>query len=161
MIKKLSEFKCACWRCCEGGQGSCPDGEGAYYAMKRTLEDAGIEPEKVDYINAHGTSTQLNDEMETRAIKKLFKEYAYKIGVSSIKSMVGHLLGAAGGVEAVATVLSIRDKVMPPTTNYENPDPECDLDYVPNESRPAKINYALSNSFGFGGHNACLLFKKI
>lgn len=139
----------------------CPDGEGAYRAMKWALEDAEVNPEEVDYINAHGTSTELNDKMETQAIKKLFKEHAYKVGVSSIKSMIGHLLGAAGGVEAVATVLSIRDQVMPPTINYQYPDPECDLDYVPNQSRKAKINYALSNSFGFGGHNACLLFKKI
>jgi 3-oxoacyl-[acyl-carrier-protein] synthase II len=139
----------------------CPDGEGAYFAMKWALEDAGVNPEDVDYINAHGTSTQLNDKMETQAIKRLFGDHAYKLGVSSIKSMVGHLLGAAGGVEAVATVLAIRDQVMPPTINYEYPDPECDLDYVPNEARKGEIEYALSNSFGFGGHNACLLFKRI
>ncbi|MDP8234322.1 MAG: beta-ketoacyl-ACP synthase II [Candidatus Saelkia tenebricola] len=138
-----------------------PNGEGAYYAMKLALEDSGVNPEDVDYINAHGTSTQLNDRMETAAIKRLFKDNAYKIGVSSIKSMVGHLLGASGGVEALACVLAIRDQVIPATINYEYPDPDCDLDYVPNESRGSKINYVISNSFGFGGHNACLVFKKV
>lgn len=138
-----------------------PDGNGAYLAMKWALEDANINPDEVDYINAHGTSTQLNDKIETLAIKKLLKDHAYKIGVSSIKSMIGHLIGAAGGVEAVATVLAVKHQVMPPTINYEYPDPDCDLDYVPNQAREGKINYALSNSFGFGGHNACLVFKKL
>ena len=138
-----------------------PQGEGAYYSMKTALEDAELNSDEIDYINAHGTSTQLNDKVETEAIKKLFKQRAYKIGVSSVKSMLGHLLGAAGGVEAVVSVLSLRDQVMPPTINYEYPDPECDLDYVPNQAREAKINYVLSNSLGFGGHNASLVFRKI
>jgi len=138
-----------------------PEGEGAYLAMKWAVEDAGVNPEDVDYINAHGTSTQLNDKVETLAIKKLLKDHAYKIGVSSIKSMIGHLIGAAGGVEAVATALAVKNQVIPPTINYEYPDPDCDLDYVPNQAREAKIECALSNSFGFGGHNACLVFKKV
>ncbi len=138
-----------------------PEGEGAYLAMKWAIEDAGINPEDIDYINAHGTSTQLNDKIETLAIKKLLKDHAYEIGISSIKSMIGHLIGAAGGVEAVATSLTVKNQVIPPTINYEYPDPECDLDYVPNEAREAKIEYALSNSFGFGGHNACLVFKRV
>jgi 3-oxoacyl-[acyl-carrier-protein] synthase II len=138
-----------------------PDGNGAYLAMKWAVEDANINPEEIDYINAHGTSTQLNDKIETLAIKKLLKNHAYKIGVSSIKSMIGHLIGAAGGVEAVATTLAVKHQVMPPTINYEYPDPDCDLDYVPNQAREAEIKYALSNSFGFGGHNACLVFKKM
>ncbi len=139
----------------------CPDGEGAYNSMKQALEDAKLNVEDVDYINAHGTSTELNDKMETIAIKRLFKSHAYNIGVSSIKSMVGHLLGAGGGVEAVASVLTIKDQVLPPTINYEYPDPECDLDYVPNAARSAKVEVVLSNSLGFGGHNACIVFKKI
>jgi len=138
-----------------------PEGQGAYLAMKWAVEDAGINPEDIDYINAHGTSTQLNDKIETLAIKKLFKEHAYEIGISSIKSMIGHLIGAAGGVEAVATALAVKNQVIPPTINYEYPDPDCDLDYVPNQAREAKVKYALSNSFGFGGHNACLVFKKV
>ncbi len=137
-----------------------PDGEGAARCMKLTLEDAGISPEEVDYINAHGTSTKYNDELETMAIKNVFGEHAYKLAVSSTKSMTGHLLGAAGGVEAVISTLSIYHGIVPPTTNLENPDPECDLDYVPNKARKMEVNYALSNSFGFGGTNACLLFKK-
>lgn len=136
------------------------DGEGAARAMRNALEDANVSPEAVDYINAHGTSTPMNDKIETKAIKDVFGEYAYKLAVSSTKSMTGHLLGAAGGVEAVITVKAIDDGVVPATINYETPDPECDLDYVPNESRKQDINIAISNSFGFGGHNASLVFKK-
>ena len=138
-----------------------PEGQGAYLAMKWAVEDAGINPEDIDYINAHGTSTPLNDKIETLAIKKLLKDHAYEIGVSSIKSMIGHLIGAAGGVEAVATALAVKNQVIPPTINYEYPDPDCDLDYVPNQAREAEVKYALSNSFGFGGHNACLVFRKV
>ncbi len=137
-----------------------PNGIGASLSMKSALKDAEISPEKVDYINAHGTSTQLNDKSETLAIKKVFGEKAYSIPISSIKSMTGHLLGAAGGVELAATALSIKEGIIPPTINYEFPDPECDLDYVPNEAREKEINIALSNSFGFGGHNATLVLKK-
>ena len=136
------------------------DGEGAARAMRNALEDANVSPEAVDYINAHGTSTPMNDKIETKAIKDVFGEHAYKLAVSSTKSMTGHLLGAAGGVEAVITVKAIDDGVVPATINYETPDPECDLDYVPNESRKQDINIAISNSFGFGGHNASLVFKK-
>ncbi len=136
------------------------DGEGAYQAMKRALEDGGVPPDEVDYINAHGTSTPFNDKIETLAIKRLFGEHASKIGISSTKSMMGHLLGAAGGVETGITALCLKDQVMTPTINYEFPDPECDLDYVPNKSRQAKIRYGLSNSFGFGGTNGTLLFKR-
>lgn len=138
----------------------CLDGDGAYRVMKNALEDAGVYPEEVEYINAHGTSTPYNDKIETLAVKRLFKEHAYKIGVNSTKSMTGHLLGAAGGFEAGITAMSIYNQIIPPTRNYENPDPECDLDYVPNKARPAEINYALSNSFGFGGTNGSLLLKK-
>ncbi len=137
-----------------------PEGLGAYEAMKRTLEDAGLQPEQVDYINAHGTSTRQNDQIETLAIKKLFGEHAYKLAISSTKSMLGHLLGAAGGVEAIITALALKHGVIPPTINYENPDPDCDLDYVPNVARKQQCNYALSNSFGFGGHNACLALAR-
>jgi len=137
-----------------------PGGEGAARCMSMSLRDAGVDPSEVDYINAHGTSTRYGDELETMAIKTVFKEHAYKLAVSSTKSMTGHLLGAAGGVEAVVCVLSIQNSMIPPTINLDNPDPECDLDYVPNRARPADINYAMSNSFGFGGTNACLLFKK-
>ena len=139
----------------------CADGEGAYMCMKLALEDAGVRPEEIDYINAHGTSTPLNDKSETLAIKRLFGEHAYKLKISSNKSMIGHLLGAAGAVEAVATVKSIQTGIIPPTINLENPDPECDLDYVPNKAIEYTVNYALSNSFGFGGTNACLLFKRL
>ena len=137
------------------------DGSGAAKAMQRALAKAGLSPDDVDYINAHGTSTQLNDVSETRAIKTVFGERAYDIPVSSTKSMHGHLLGAAGGVEAVLTILTLRTGVIPPTINYEVPDPECDLDYVPNEARKsdATLQVALSNSFGFGGYNACLCFR--
>lgn len=137
-----------------------PSGEGAARCMKSALKDAQVAPEEVNYINAHGTSTKYGDELETQAIKTVFGEHAYKLCVSSTKSMTGHLLGAAGGVEAIFTVLSVYEDIAPPTINLENPDPECDLDYVPNYSRKVNINYAMSNSFGFGGTNACLLFKK-
>ena len=135
-------------------------GSGARRVMQRTLKDAGIKPEQVGYINAHGTSTPYNDKFETLAIKDTFGEHAYKIPVSSTKSMTGHLLGAAGGIEAVFSALAIHRKVIPPTINYFNPDPDCDLDYVPNEPRPAEVDYVLSNSFGFGGTNAALMFKR-
>ena len=137
-----------------------PGGEGAARCMAMALKDAGIVPSEVDYINAHGTSTKYGDELETQAIKTVFKEHAYKVAISSTKSMIGHLLGAAGGVEAVICALSIHNGMVPPTINLDNPDPECDLDYVPNAARKADIRAALSNSFGFGGTNACLLFKK-
>ena len=136
------------------------DGEGAYQVMRKALEDGGIAPEAVGYINAHGTSTPYNDKIETLAIKRLFGEHAPRIGINSTKSMTGHLLGAAGGFETAAAVLCLKNQVMPPTINYEFPDPECDLDYVPNDSRPARIDYALSNSFGFGGTNGALVFKR-
>ncbi len=139
----------------------CVDGEGAIKAMRRALEDARINPEDVDYINAHGTSTKLNDVAETKAIKAVFGEHAYRLAVSSTKSMTGHLLGGAGALEAVATAKAIETGVVPPTINYEHPDPECDLDYVPNEAREMEVRYALSNSFGFGGHNAVLVFGKV
>jgi 3-oxoacyl-[acyl-carrier-protein] synthase II len=137
-----------------------PDGEGAARCMMNALHDAGIAPTDVDYINAHGTSTDLNDKYETQAIKRVFGDHASRLGVSSTKSMTGHLLGAAGGVEGAYTALAIDRQIMPPTINYEHPDPECDLDYVPNEARPATIRVALSNSFGFGGTNGTLVFKK-
>lgn len=137
-----------------------PGGEGAARCMAMAVRDAGVDFSVVDYINAHGTSTKHGDELETAAIKTVFMEHAYKIAVSSTKSMIGHLLGAAGGVEAVICVLSIFNDLVPPTINLDNPDPECDLDYVPHTSRKTPVRYALSNSFGFGGTNACLLFKK-
>lgn len=137
-----------------------PDGKSAARAISNALADGGVKPQEVDYINAHGTSTPLNDKVETLAIKKVFGDYAYKIPVSSNKSMIGHLLGAAGVVELIATILSMEKEMIPPTINYEFPDPECDLDYVPNKARPKKINIALSNSLGFGGHNATLVIRK-
>jgi 3-oxoacyl-[acyl-carrier-protein] synthase II len=136
------------------------DGDGGMRVMRAALSDAGIAPEQVDYINAHGTSTPYNDKLETLAIKRLFGEHARKLAISSTKSMTGHLLGAAGGLEAGITSLAIRHQVAPPTINYRTPDPECDLDYVPNQKRQAKIEYALSNSFGFGGTNGALLFRR-
>ena len=136
-------------------------GEGAYECMRIALEDAGIKPEEVDYINAHGTSTPLNDKVETMAIKQLFGNHAYRLKISSNKSMIGHMLGAAGAVEAVATIKTIEEGIIPPTINLENPDPECDLDYVPNEAVREEVKVALSNSFGFGGTNASLVFRKI
>ncbi len=134
-------------------------GSGAALAMARAIQKAGLRPEEVDYINAHGTSTVLNDEAETEAIKKVFGGYAYWLPISSTKSMTGHLLGAAGAVEAIVCVMTIRKGIIHPTINYEYPDPECDLDYVPNQARPNPVKVALSNSFGLGGHNACLLFR--
>lgn len=136
-----------------------PGGEGAARAMSKALAEAGIAAEKVDYINAHGTSTVPNDAAETAAIKQIFGAHAQQLMVSSTKSMTGHLLGAAGGIEAVACALAIKQGVVPPTINYEHPDPECDLDYVPNTAREATVRVAMSNSLGFGGHNACLLFR--
>ncbi|HHW21091.1 beta-ketoacyl-ACP synthase II [Thermodesulfovibrio thiophilus] len=137
-----------------------PAGTGGASCMKMALNDAGISPEEVDYINAHGTGTKQGDELETQAIKTVFGEHAYKLSVSSTKSMTGHLLGAAGGVEAIFTILSIYEDIVPPTINLDNPDPECDLDYVPYKPRKKQVRYAMSNSFGFGGTNASLLFKK-
>ncbi|MBM3253809.1 MAG: beta-ketoacyl-ACP synthase II [Candidatus Omnitrophica bacterium] len=137
----------------------CPDGKGAGNAMRMALEDAQLNPDDIDYINAHGTSTQLNDKIETLAIKDVFGDYAKKLAVSSTKSMTGHLLGAAGGIEFVATSLAIKESIIPPTINYEYPDLECDLDYVPNIARKARIRAAMSNSLGFGGHNAVLVLK--
>ncbi|MED5045113.1 beta-ketoacyl-[acyl-carrier-protein] synthase II, partial [Geobacillus stearothermophilus] len=134
--------------------------EGGVRAMRQALQDAGLKPEDIDYINAHGTSTEYNDKYETEAIKEVFGDHAYKLAVSSTKSMTGHLLGATGAVEAIFSVLAIRDGIIPPTINYETPDPECDLDYVPNEARKQDVRVVLSNSFGFGGHNATLIFKK-
>jgi len=137
-----------------------PEGEGAARAMANALKDAGIKPEDIDYINAHGTSTKFNDLFETMAIKRVFGDYAYKVKISSIKSMIGHLLGAAGGVEVVSSVMTLQTGVIPPTINYEEPDPECDLDYTPNEAVKADVRYVLKNSFGFGGTNACLVLKR-
>ncbi len=137
------------------------DGDGPARVMRNAMEDAGINPDEVDYINAHGTSTPAGDRVETMAIKMVFGDHAKKLAVSSTKSMTGHLLGAAGGFETAICALAIRDQVMPPTTNYETPDPECDLDYVPNVARSAPIRYAISNSFGFGGTNGCLVFKRL
>ncbi len=136
------------------------DGSGAALAMKRALENSGIKAEEVDYINAHGTSTFLNDKSETQAIKTVFGDCAYKIPVSSIKSMLGHMLGAAGGVEIAVSALVIENSLIPPTINYEVPDPECDLDYVPNQAREKKVTITMSNSFGFGGHNVAVIIKK-
>jgi 3-oxoacyl-[acyl-carrier-protein] synthase II len=136
------------------------DGEGAYRVMRNAFKDAGIEASAVQYVNAHGTSTPLGDMAETTALKRAFGEHAPRLAVSSTKSMTGHLLGGAGGLEAGITALAIRDQIAPPTINYEFPDPLCDLDYVPNKARPMAIEYALSNSFGFGGTNGCLIFKK-
>jgi 3-oxoacyl-[acyl-carrier-protein] synthase II len=129
--------------------------------MQMALDDAGLPPSAVDYINAHGTSTPLNDATETRAIKQVFGEHAYRMPISSSKSMTGHLMGAAGGIEAVFSVLAIRDQIAPPTINYETPDAACDLDYVPNTARPARVDVAMSNSFGFGGHNGTVLFVRV
>ena len=140
--------------------GPSPDGEGAAHAMMNAMADGGVSPEQVGYINAHGPSPQLNEKCETLAIKAAFGEHAYKLGVSSTKSVTGHMLGAAGGVETIATALALRDGVMPPTIGYRVPDEDCDLDYVTEGARRTDIRYALSNSLGFGGHNASLLFKK-
>lgn len=137
------------------------DGDGMSRVMRRALADAGLEPERIDYINAHGTSTPVGDRAETLAVKTLFGEHARKVAISSTKSMTGHLLGAAGGLEAAITALVVKEGRIPPTINYENPDPECDLDYVPNQAREADVRHALSNSFGFGGTNATLVFSKV
>lgn len=137
-----------------------PTGEGPAAAIKIALEDARINPQEVNYVNAHGTSTQLNDKIETLSIKKVFKDYAKKLTISSTKSTTGHLLGAAGGVEFIASSLAIKENLVPPTINYQTPDPECDLDYTPNTARKMKVTIALSNSLGFGGHNAILVLKK-
>lgn len=137
-----------------------PEGEGAVAVMRRAIDDAGCSPEDIQYINAHGTSTPYNDRVETQAIKKVFGEHAYKLAVSSTKSMTGHLLGAAGSLEAGVTALSLYYQIIPPTINYEFPDPDCDLDYVPNKPRKKEISYAMTNSFGFGGTNGCLILKR-
>jgi 3-oxoacyl-[acyl-carrier-protein] synthase II len=138
----------------------CPDGDGAVRCMQAALDDAGIAAEQVDYINAHGTSTELNDLYESRAVKTVFKDYAHKVAISSTKSMTGHLLGGAGGIETVFSALSISRDIIPPTTNYENPAEECDLDYVPNVARQMPVNLVMTNSFGFGGTNATLILKR-
>jgi 3-oxoacyl-[acyl-carrier-protein] synthase II len=137
------------------------DGDGAYRVMRNALKDAGLEPSQIQYVNAHGTSTEMGDKIETTALKRVFGEHAYKVAISSTKSMTGHLLGGAGGLEAGIAVLALRDQIAPPTINLENPGEGCDLDYVPNQARPMAIEYALSNSFGFGGTNGCLIFKKV
>jgi 3-oxoacyl-[acyl-carrier-protein] synthase II len=136
------------------------NGDGAYRVMRAALHDAGVEPDQVGYVNAHGTSTPLGDAIETIAMKRVFGDHAKRLAVSSTKSMTGHLLGGAGGLEAGISVLALRDQILPPTVNYEHPDPACDLDYVPNKPRKVQVEYALSNSFGFGGTNAALLFKR-
>ncbi|WP_167630180.1 beta-ketoacyl-ACP synthase II [Listeria valentina] len=138
-----------------------PNGEGAARAMEMALQDADVAPEEVDYINAHGTSTGYNDKYETAAVKTVFKDYAHDLLISSTKSMTGHTLGASGGIEAIFSVLAIRDGIVPPTIHLKHPDPECDLDYVANEAREKDVTIAMSNSFGFGGHNATLVFKKV
>jgi len=137
-----------------------PEGEGAARAMKWAIEDAGITPDKVDYINAHGTSTPLNDKYETIAMKRMYGDHAYKLAISSTKSMTGHLLGAAGGIEAAFTVLTIKNGIVPPTINIDNPDPDCDLNYIPNTAKKQSVNVAMSNSLGFGGHNSSLVFER-
>jgi 3-oxoacyl-[acyl-carrier-protein] synthase II len=136
------------------------DGDGAFRVMRNAMRDAKLQPDQIQYINAHGTSTEIGDKLESLAIKRAFGDYAYKLAVSSTKSMTGHLLGGAGGLEAGITVLAIRDQIAPPTINHEEPDPECDLDYIPNKARPMHIEHALTNSFGFGGTNGSLIFKR-
>jgi 3-oxoacyl-[acyl-carrier-protein] synthase II len=136
------------------------DGDGGFRVMRNALRDAGIKPEQVGYVNAHGTSTPLGDEIEAAAIKRAFGDQAYKMPVSSTKSMTGHLLGGAGGLEAGITVLALRDQIVPPTMNLENPGEGCDLDFVPNQARKVAMEYAISNSFGFGGTNGCLVFRR-
>jgi 3-oxoacyl-[acyl-carrier-protein] synthase II len=148
---------------CDGGHITAPDkdGIGAAYAMTLAIKNAGVNPEDIGYINAHGTSTSLGDQAETTAVKSVFKEYAKKVSISSTKSQLGHLLGASGGVELILSLLAIRDGVIPPTINYETPDPMCDLDYTPNQPRHRDISAAMSNSFGFGGHNGSLVVGKL
>jgi 3-oxoacyl-[acyl-carrier-protein] synthase II len=136
------------------------DGGGAFRVMRAAIKDAKLSPDDIGYVNAHGTSTPIGDAIETRALKRVFGERAKRVPVSSTKSMTGHLLGGAGGLEAGISVLALRDQILPPTINQETPDPECDLDYVPNSARKASVEYALSNSFGFGGTNAALIFKR-
>jgi 3-oxoacyl-[acyl-carrier-protein] synthase II len=136
-------------------------GDGAARAMQVALDQSGLAAEQIGYLNAHGTSTVLNDKGETTAIKKVFGDHAYRMAVSSTKSMTGHLLGGAGAVEAIFSTLALTEGILPPTINYEVPDPECDLDYVPHDARPASVEAVMSNSFGFGGHNACLILKKV
>lgn len=136
-----------------------PNGEKAKKAIQLALQDAGLKPSDIDYVNAHGTSTPLNDKIETKIIKEIFGEYAYKIPISSIKSMIGHTVGASGSIEAIASALTIKHQFIPPTINYEFPDPECDLDYVPNEGRKALINTVLSNAFSFGGKNSAIIIR--
>ncbi|MCA9956250.1 MAG: beta-ACP synthase, partial [Anaerolineales bacterium] len=135
-------------------------GAGAARAIRKALDDAGLKPEDVDYISAHGTSTPLNDASETAAIKAALGEHAYNVGISSTKSMTGHIMGATGAIETVFCTMAIQDQIMPPTINYETPDPDCDLDYIPNKARPAQVEVCLNNAFGFGGHNAVLVIKK-
>jgi 3-oxoacyl-[acyl-carrier-protein] synthase II len=136
------------------------NGEGAARAMQKALKQAGLEVDDIDYVNAHGTSTPMNDKLETLALKKVFGEYAYELPISSTKSMTGHLLGAAGSVEAGFSVLALQHQVIPPTANYQTPDPDCDLDYVPNTARSAQLEAVMTNSLGFGGHNSSLVFRK-
>ena len=155
----LAEVAGAGWSF-DAADETAPDVDGQALCIRRALEDAGLTPDDIDYVNAHGTSTELNDKTETAALKQVFGERAYQIPVSSNKSMIGHLAAAAGAVEAVAAVLTIRDSVLPPTMNYETPDPDCDLDYVPNQARPHRVNACISNSFGMGGQNACLVLKR-
>lgn len=135
-------------------------GTGAARAISKALEDAGLEPEAVDYISAHGTGTPLNDSSETESIKLALGDHAYKVAISSTKSMTGHIMGATGAIESVFCTLAIRDQILPPTINYETPDPECDLDYVPNQAREARVRVCLNNAFGFGGHNSVLVIKE-
>jgi len=137
-----------------------PEGKGASRAMKRALETSGVRPEEIGYVNAHGTSTKLGDVAETKAIKAVFGDHAYKLAVSSTKSMMGHTFGAAGAIEGIMCILALRDGVLPPTINYRTPDPECDLDYVPNEARHVQVDVALSNAMGLGGHNGCVLLGR-
>jgi beta-ketoacyl-acyl-carrier-protein synthase II len=138
-----------------------PTGLGAANAMRWAIQDAGLDPDKIDYVNTHGSSTQANDAVETRAMKQVFKDHAYKLAANSTKSMLGHLLGGAGAVEGIATVMSLFEQILHPTINLETPDPECDLDYVPNEARDARLKFAMSNSFGLGGQNACVVFGRV
>ncbi|HEY4761446.1 MAG TPA: beta-ketoacyl-[acyl-carrier-protein] synthase II, partial [Thermoguttaceae bacterium] len=148
---------------CDGGHITAPDKDGvaAAYAMSQAIKDACIDPSEIGYINAHGTSTLLGDQAETTAIKSVFKEHAKSVSISSTKSQLGHLLGASGGVELIFCILALRDSLIPPTINLENPDPMCDLDYTPNQARQRQISIAMSNSFGFGGHNGSLIVGKL